>query len=95
MATLTLDTHQFIKQLVQVGVPEKQAEAIANGFQDLNLEEVATKRDLQELRTELREVREELRVEIRDIKIDFLKWMIPLMLGQIPVFAFVVEWLLV
>ncbi|MCA9123941.1 MAG: hypothetical protein H6822_20505 [Planctomycetaceae bacterium] len=46
MATLT-DTHGFIKQLVQAGVPEKQAEAIVEGVQELNLTVLVSKDELE------------------------------------------------
>ena len=46
MATLTLDTHQFVKGLVAAGIPENQAEAIAEGFGKISLDHLATKEDL-------------------------------------------------
>ncbi len=76
MATLTIDTHKFITQLKDAGVEEKQAEAIVNGIKDINLEHVATKEDIAEL------------------KADLFKWLIPILLGQIAVFAAVVKLLI-
>ena len=73
VATLT-DTHGFVKGLVKAGIPENQAEAIAEGLK-LNMSEVATKADL------------------RDLEIRILKWMIPLMVGQVAAFGMVVKWL--
>jgi len=84
MATLTLNTHDFVTELVAAGVPENQAEAITHGLSKANLENVATKRDISELR-----------LEIRDVKIDMLKWIVPLLLGQIVAFAAIVKWLVV
>lgn len=50
MATITFDTHKFVRTLRDAGVPEAQAEAIANAFQAAHLEaEIATKGDLREL----------------------------------------------
>ena len=45
VTTLT-DTHGFVKKLVESGLPEKQAEAIAEGLQEISLDELATKDDL-------------------------------------------------
>lgn len=50
MATITFDTHKFISKLRKAGVPEEQAEAIAEAFGEAHMEaEVATKADLREL----------------------------------------------
>jgi hypothetical protein len=50
MATITFDTHKFIRRLRDCGISEEQAEAIADAFREAHLEaEVATKSDLREL----------------------------------------------
>lgn len=50
MATITFDTHKFVRRLRDAGVPEVQAEAIAAAFAEAHHEaEVATKYDLREL----------------------------------------------
>jgi len=50
MATITFDTHKFIRTLKASGIPEDQAEAIAEAFREAHLEaELATKSDLREL----------------------------------------------
>ena len=50
MATITFDTHKFILRLRNAGVPEEQAEAIAEAFSSAYIEsEVATKTDIREL----------------------------------------------
>jgi uncharacterized SAM-dependent methyltransferase len=45
--TTLIDTHGFIKELVHSGIPENQAEAIAEGFHQLNLDDLASKADLE------------------------------------------------
>lgn len=75
MATLTLDTYEFVENLKRSGMPEGQARTLADNLRKIELEHVATKEDLMQL------------------KVDMLKWAIPLMLGQVAVFAFVVQWL--
>jgi hypothetical protein len=50
MATISFDTHKFIRTLKTAGIPEIQAEAIAEAFKEAHLEaELATKTDLREL----------------------------------------------
>lgn len=50
MATITFDTHKFIRTLKEAGIPEQQAEAIAAAFREAHQEaELATKADLREL----------------------------------------------
>lgn len=82
MATITLDTYNFIERLTSVGIEEKQAKAIAAGLKDLSLENVATKEDILKL---------EARIE--SIKADIFKWLVPLLVGQIAAFAAVVKFM--
>ena len=50
MATITFDTHKFIRRLREAGIEEEQAEAIAEAFSEAHIEaELATKMDLREL----------------------------------------------
>ena len=75
MATLVIDTHNFITRLKEAGMEEKQAEAIISGLKEIDLKQVASKEDIAEL------------------KADLFKWLIPILLGQIAVFAAVVKFL--
>ena len=80
MITLTIDTHKFITRLKAAGMEEEQAIAIAEGFKEIDLQTVVTKDDL--------------RIAIAELKADLLKWLIPVLLGQIAVFAAVVKFLI-
>jgi hypothetical protein len=54
MAAITFDTHKFIRTLKESGIPENQAEAIAEAFRAAHIEaELATKSDLRELECRL------------------------------------------
>lgn len=53
MATITFDTHAFVKHLTSVGVPEPQAEALAEEQTKLIGDQLATKRDLAGLKARL------------------------------------------
>ena len=46
MATIVFDTHAFVKELAEAGMPEKQAEVLARSQATLINETLATKQDL-------------------------------------------------
>ena len=54
MATLIFDTHAFVKQLTEAGMPEPQAEVLARTQAALIDERLATKEDLQALESRLK-----------------------------------------
>ncbi|MBF0157657.1 MAG: DUF1640 domain-containing protein [Magnetococcales bacterium] len=65
---VAFDTHKFVRRLREAGVEERQAEAFSDAFQEVQeaqLEELATKSDLAELRNELKGEIRELRGEIQ------------------------------
>ncbi|HJX11429.1 MAG: DUF1640 domain-containing protein [Deltaproteobacteria bacterium] len=72
MATISFDTHKFIRKLEAAGLSIQQAEAIADAVKEAQGEaDLVTKKDLQ--------------IELAPIKSDLLlfKWMIGLVLGGI------------
>ena len=79
MAAMTFDTHAFVKELMQVGMPEAQAEVLARSQAVLIDEKLATKRDLKEL--ELKLTRDIQEMELR------LKHDLTLRLGSMMVVA--------
>ena len=54
MAAMAFDTHAFVKELMQAGMPEAQAEVLARSQAVLIDEKLATKRDLKELELRLK-----------------------------------------
>lgn len=71
MATIAFDTLKFSKRLKDAGVPEKQAEAEAEALAEVlevNLKELSTRRDIDELRIEFRHELELMRLELRDLE---------------------------
>jgi uncharacterized lipoprotein YehR (DUF1307 family) len=75
MATITFDTLKFTKKLEKAGLPQEQAEAIAEAFKEASAEaEVATKRDV-----------EHLEIKIAEMKFDLLKWIVGMSLAQFSV----------
>jgi len=72
MATVTFDTHKFIKTLEAAGVPESQAEAFSTAVRESHeAAELATKADLREL---------ELRLHGEML---LMKWMLGLLLAGV------------
>jgi len=74
VATVTFDTHKFVKTLKETGVPESQAEAFSTAVRESHgAAELATKGDLREL---------ELRIDTRFEKVHgemlLMKWVFPL-----------------
>ena len=65
MTTAIFDTHTFIKRLTASGMPESQAEAVAEALRDTR------EPDLSQLVTKL-----DLRAELSDAKADIMKWII-------------------
>ena len=53
MASIVFDTHAFVKRLTAVGMPEEQAEALADEQAKLIDERLATKADLERLEQRL------------------------------------------
>jgi hypothetical protein len=72
MTTITFDTLKFVHRLRDAGIPESQAEAIAEAFKEASGEaEVATKRDVE---------RPELKF---DAEMRLVKWMLGLLLAGV------------
>lgn len=64
MSTIVFDTYAFVKELTQVGMPEEQAEVLARSQATLIDEQLATKRDLQELEARLRRDMKEMELRL-------------------------------
>ena len=65
MATIVFDTHAFVKELAEAGMPEKQAEVLARSQATLIDEMLATKQDLKELEARLRRDMKELELRLK------------------------------
>ncbi len=67
MTTAIFDTHAFIKRLIAVGMPEPQAEILAEEQSRLIGDGTATKADISEVRSDIAIVKAELAM---------VKWMV-------------------
>lgn len=77
MAVSAFDTQRFIKTLKQGNLPDEQAEAIAQAFQDAIGEDIVTK--------------DYLRAELESAKGDLIKWIAGLLLAQAALVAALVK----
>lgn len=75
MSTITFDTLKFVDTLKEAGISEAQAKAqakaIGDAIESATSLSLATKSDIQELKS-----------DINGVKYDLLKWLIALVLGQ-------------
>ena len=75
MSTITFDTLKFVDTLKEAGISEAQAKAqakaIGDAIESATSLSLATKSDIQELKT-----------DINSVKYDLLKWLIGLFLAQ-------------
>jgi len=84
---MTFDKLAYIDRLKAAGFAEPQARAMADGLDLALREEVATKSDLGLLRGEMIGLKGELLAAMKADKIDFLKWVVMLIVGQTAVFT--------
>ncbi len=102
MTAMTFDKLAYIDRLKAAGFTEPQARGMADGLDQALREEVATKSDIAALRNEINllrvEFKSELKGEIGGLrgellasmkadKVDFLKWVVMLIVGQTAVFT--------
>ncbi len=67
-----MDTLAYAKKLIEVGVPQKQAEVQAEALSDAFKGEVATKGDIKELEN-----------KIKDLEIRMIKWFSIIIIGLV------------
>ena len=65
---MTFDTHAFVKELTQAGMPEEQAEVLARSQAMLIDEKLATKQDLKELELRLKRDIQELTRDMKELE---------------------------
>ena len=86
MTTITFDALKFVETLKESGFDEPQAKGMAVAIQEVqksNLEELATKADIQGVKHDIQDVRreiKELEVDIRG-ELRLIKWMLALVIA--------------
>lgn len=68
MAAAALNTLHYARRLKTAGVPERQAEEMAEALDEVLVAHIATKADFAELRADFAELRGETRTEIASVR---------------------------
>ena len=68
MANLAFDTHKYVKRLTAVGMPENQAEVIADEQRSLIEDQLATGYDIKELEAATRQDIAAVRRDIKELE---------------------------
>jgi hypothetical protein len=84
MSSVIFDSHRFIKRLVGAGMPEQQAEILADEHARLLNERLATKLDLKKLRAELQR-------DMAQLKAGILQWVAGMLVTQAAIIATLVR----
>ncbi|MFV3128162.1 hypothetical protein [Niveispirillum sp. KHB5.9] len=77
---MVMDTHRVVKRLKEAGFTDIQAEVVTDVLRDsreAGLESLVTKSFL--------------KAEMADFKADLLKWLLPMMIGQVALTATLVK----
>jgi hypothetical protein len=61
---MTFDTLSYARRLRQAGVPEQQAEAMADATRELVVQDVATKADIASVRSDLAALEQRLKADM-------------------------------
>ena len=64
MSNMAFDTHKFVKDLTRNGMPDKQAEVLADHYASLLTDRLATKEDLASVQSKLESKIEALRKDM-------------------------------
>ena len=69
MTIVAFDTHKYVKRLTAAGMPENQAEVIADEQRSLIEDQLATKRDIEELRAATKQDIAAIRRDIKELEV--------------------------
>ncbi|MGH8554013.1 MAG: coiled-coil domain-containing protein [Gammaproteobacteria bacterium] len=69
MSAIAFDTLKFAKRLKEAGFTEQQAEALADAEAELIEQNLATKRDIAEIKRDIKELEVTLRKEIKQLEV--------------------------
>ena len=77
MTPATFDTLKFVQLLKKANIPEDQAEAIKEAFQEAHTEaELATKNDVALVQKDIEIVRMTLETKLAETKADLIRWVV-------------------
>ena len=79
MSSIPFDTYTFYDELVKSGLPEKTADALTKAvtkIEQAKIDELATKKDIELVRAELKRDIDSVRIEIEKSKNELIKWFV-------------------
>ena len=84
MTTVTVDTHELVKQLVaSYDFSEEQAEGVVHAVNRIDLSNLATKADIKDAKREI----ENIRAELREMELRLKLWMGKSLIAAVGVLA--------
>ncbi len=84
MTTVTVDTHELVKQLVaSYDFSEEQAEGVLHAVNSIDLSNLATKADIKDTKREI----ENIRAELREMELRLKLWMGKSLIAAVGVLA--------
>lgn len=100
-----IDTHSFVKAFVNAKTDEQKAEAITQVLFhicdssneiieekfDKTKNELATKRDIADLRHEIKVLSANVDAKVAESKADILKWMFGMLAGQLTILVIILK----
>ena len=88
MTTITVDTHELVKQLISsYNFSEEQAEGVVHAVNSIDLSSLATKADIEGVSKEIDGAKSELRAEIREMELRLKLWMGKSLIAAVGVLA--------
>ena len=81
--TMIPDTHSFVKEMAEAGMPEPVAEAFVKNYTKYLLGNLATKADIANVQHEIELLRKDTKALVVETKSDLIKWIVGTMLGTI------------
>ncbi|MDY0039623.1 MAG: hypothetical protein RBS57_04880 [Desulforhabdus sp.] len=88
---IIFDTHAYVKELKAVGFTEEQAEVLSSRQARALEESLATKKDIELLRRDVKELEFSLRRDISEMKSETIKWVAGMPLAQAALIAALVK----
>ena len=84
MTTVTVDTHELMKQLIaSYDFSEEQAEGVVHAVNSIDLSNLATKADIKDTKREI----ENIRAELREMELRLKLWMGKSLIAAVGVLA--------
>jgi hypothetical protein len=75
MAAVIFDTYKLVNMLIDRGFTQEQANGVREAVEQIDLSNLATKADLQS-------VKSDIKADFSDFRAEIFKWAVPVLIGQ-------------